>query len=87
MESWICFYIDIDVNLYTFVLLFTLKKKKIIFAIITAACLLIMLMNVVVPHFQNTGVLFNIQVNGGSGIYSYLSPEDKLPLYHPAVEG
>lgn len=46
-----------------------------------------MLMNLVVLHFQNAGVLFNIRVVGGLGFYNYLSPEDKLPLYHPAIEG
>lgn len=36
--------------------------------------------------FQNTRVLFNIRVVGGSAFYSYLSPQDGRPLYHPAVD-
>ncbi|KAF7667387.1 hypothetical protein LDENG_00064440, partial [Lucifuga dentata] len=35
---------------------------------------------------QNTRVLFNIRVVGGSASYSYLSPQDSRPLYHPAVD-
>ncbi|TDH02559.1 hypothetical protein EPR50_G00153920 [Perca flavescens] len=35
---------------------------------------------------QNTRVLFNIRVVGGSVFYSYLSPQDGRPLYHPAVD-
>uniref|UniRef100_UPI003AAEA8FE ubiquitin carboxyl-terminal hydrolase 43-like n=1 Tax=Centroberyx gerrardi TaxID=166262 RepID=UPI003AAEA8FE len=35
---------------------------------------------------QNTRVLFNIRVVGGSASYSYLSPQDGRPLYHPAVD-
>ncbi|KAM9843138.1 ubiquitin carboxyl-terminal hydrolase 43 [Aulostomus maculatus] len=35
---------------------------------------------------QNTRVLFNIRVVGGSALYSYLSPQDGHPLYHPAVD-
>ncbi|XP_005738061.1 ubiquitin carboxyl-terminal hydrolase 43 [Pundamilia nyererei] len=35
---------------------------------------------------QNTRVLFNIRVVGGSVFYSYLSPQDGQPLYHPAVD-
>ncbi|KAG7493998.1 ubiquitin carboxyl-terminal hydrolase 43-like [Solea senegalensis] len=35
---------------------------------------------------QNTRVLFNIRVVGGSVFYSYLSPQDERPLYHPAVD-
>uniref|UniRef100_A0A8C2ZXM6 ubiquitinyl hydrolase 1 n=1 Tax=Cyclopterus lumpus TaxID=8103 RepID=A0A8C2ZXM6_CYCLU len=35
---------------------------------------------------QNTRVLFNIRVVGGSSFYSYLSPQDGRPLYHPAVD-
>uniref|UniRef100_A0A3Q0T465 ubiquitinyl hydrolase 1 n=1 Tax=Amphilophus citrinellus TaxID=61819 RepID=A0A3Q0T465_AMPCI len=31
-------------------------------------------------------VLFNIRVVGGSVFYSYLSPQDGQPLYHPAVD-
>uniref|UniRef100_A0A3B4ZFW4 ubiquitinyl hydrolase 1 n=1 Tax=Stegastes partitus TaxID=144197 RepID=A0A3B4ZFW4_9TELE len=34
----------------------------------------------------NTRVLFNIRVVGGSAFYSYLSPQDGRPLYHPAVD-
>ena len=41
---------------------------------------------VVVPLSQNTRVLFNIRVVGGSAFYSYLSPQDGRPLYHPAVD-
>ncbi|XP_045928371.1 ubiquitin carboxyl-terminal hydrolase 43 isoform X1 [Micropterus dolomieu] len=37
-------------------------------------------------HAQNTRVLFNIRVVGGSAFYSYLSPQDGRPLYHPAVD-
>ncbi|XP_037331274.2 ubiquitin carboxyl-terminal hydrolase 43 isoform X1 [Pungitius pungitius] len=35
---------------------------------------------------QNTRVLFNIRVVGGSAFYSYLSPQDARPLLHPAVD-
>ncbi|XP_061159791.1 ubiquitin carboxyl-terminal hydrolase 43 [Syngnathus typhle] len=35
---------------------------------------------------QNNRVLFNIRVVGGSSFYSYLSPQDSRPLYHPAVD-
>ncbi|XP_017272254.1 ubiquitin carboxyl-terminal hydrolase 43 isoform X2 [Kryptolebias marmoratus] len=35
---------------------------------------------------QNTRVLFNIRVVGGSPFYSYLSPQDGRPLFHPAVD-
>nr|XP_046270476.1 ubiquitin carboxyl-terminal hydrolase 43-like isoform X2 [Scatophagus argus] len=35
---------------------------------------------------QNTRVLFNVRVVGGSAFYSYLSPQDGRPLYHPAVD-
>ncbi|KAM8843992.1 ubiquitin carboxyl-terminal hydrolase 43 isoform 2-T6 [Spinachia spinachia] len=35
---------------------------------------------------QNTRVLFNIRVVGGSAFYSYLSPQDRRPLFHPAVD-
>ncbi|XP_077357054.1 ubiquitin carboxyl-terminal hydrolase 43 [Festucalex cinctus] len=35
---------------------------------------------------QNLRVLFNIRVVGGSSFYSYLSPQDSRPLYHPAVD-
>ncbi|XP_053706934.1 ubiquitin carboxyl-terminal hydrolase 43-like [Synchiropus splendidus] len=35
---------------------------------------------------QNTRVLFNIRVVGGSVFYSYLSPADPRPLHHPAVD-
>ncbi|XP_051904170.1 ubiquitin carboxyl-terminal hydrolase 43 [Hippocampus zosterae] len=35
---------------------------------------------------QNNRVLFNIRVVGGSSFYSYLSPQDGRPLYHPAVD-
>ncbi|KAM4635716.1 ubiquitin carboxyl-terminal hydrolase 43 isoform 1-T1 [Polymixia lowei] len=35
---------------------------------------------------QNARVLFNIRVVGGSASYSYLSPQDGRPLYHPAVD-
>uniref|UniRef100_A0A673D0Z3 ubiquitinyl hydrolase 1 n=2 Tax=Sphaeramia orbicularis TaxID=375764 RepID=A0A673D0Z3_9TELE len=35
---------------------------------------------------QNVGVLFKVRVVGGSASYSYLSPQDNRPLYHPAVE-
>ncbi|KAK9535547.1 hypothetical protein VZT92_007922 [Zoarces viviparus] len=35
---------------------------------------------------QNTRVLFNIRVVGGSAFYSYLSPQDGRPLHHPAVD-
>ncbi|XP_052374983.1 ubiquitin carboxyl-terminal hydrolase 43-like [Oncorhynchus keta] len=34
---------------------------------------------------QNARVLFKIRVVGGSASYSYLSPQDGRPLYHPAV--
>ncbi|XP_029286184.1 ubiquitin carboxyl-terminal hydrolase 43-like [Cottoperca gobio] len=35
---------------------------------------------------QNAGVLFKIRVVGGTATYSYLSPQDSRPLYHPAVD-
>ncbi|XP_040046969.2 ubiquitin carboxyl-terminal hydrolase 43 isoform X1 [Gasterosteus aculeatus] len=35
---------------------------------------------------QNTRVLFNVRVVGGSAFYSYLSPQDGRPLFHPAVD-
>uniref|UniRef100_UPI0037E8F1CA ubiquitin carboxyl-terminal hydrolase 43a n=1 Tax=Semicossyphus pulcher TaxID=241346 RepID=UPI0037E8F1CA len=35
---------------------------------------------------QNAGVLFRIRVVGGSAAYSYLSPQDSRPLYHPTVD-
>ncbi|XP_054615322.1 ubiquitin carboxyl-terminal hydrolase 43 isoform X2 [Dunckerocampus dactyliophorus] len=35
---------------------------------------------------QNNRVLFNVRVVGGSSFYSYLSPQDTRPLYHPAVD-
>ncbi|XP_076583886.1 ubiquitin carboxyl-terminal hydrolase 43a [Chaetodon auriga] len=35
---------------------------------------------------QNAGVLFKIRVVGGAAAYSYLSPQDSRPLYHPAVD-
>ncbi|XP_069023520.1 ubiquitin carboxyl-terminal hydrolase 43a [Embiotoca jacksoni] len=35
---------------------------------------------------QNGGVLFKIRVVGGSAAYSFLSPKDSRPLYHPAVD-
>ncbi|XP_062304881.1 ubiquitin carboxyl-terminal hydrolase 43a [Osmerus eperlanus] len=35
---------------------------------------------------QNAGVLFKIRVVGVSAAYSYLSPQDSRPLYHPAVD-
>uniref|UniRef100_A0A6Q2XS41 ubiquitinyl hydrolase 1 n=1 Tax=Esox lucius TaxID=8010 RepID=A0A6Q2XS41_ESOLU len=35
---------------------------------------------------QNAGVLFKIRVVGGSASYSYLSPQDARPLFHPAVD-
>lgn len=35
---------------------------------------------------QNAGVLFKIRVVGGSASYSYLSPQDSKPLFHPAVD-
>ncbi|CAK6953403.1 ubiquitin carboxyl-terminal hydrolase 43a [Scomber scombrus] len=35
---------------------------------------------------QNAGVLFKVRVVGGSASYSYLSPQDSRPLYHPAVD-
>uniref|UniRef100_A0A7N5ZZE1 ubiquitinyl hydrolase 1 n=1 Tax=Anabas testudineus TaxID=64144 RepID=A0A7N5ZZE1_ANATE len=35
---------------------------------------------------QNAAVLFKIRVVGGSAAYSYLSPQDSRPLYHPAVD-
>ncbi|XP_046899504.1 ubiquitin carboxyl-terminal hydrolase 43-like [Hypomesus transpacificus] len=35
---------------------------------------------------QNAGVLFKIRVVGVSAAYSYLSPQDSHPLYHPAVD-
>ncbi|XP_010872807.4 ubiquitin carboxyl-terminal hydrolase 43 isoform X3 [Esox lucius] len=35
---------------------------------------------------QNARVLFKVCVVGGSVSYSYLSPQDGRPLYHPAVD-
>uniref|UniRef100_A0A8C9XNU6 ubiquitinyl hydrolase 1 n=1 Tax=Sander lucioperca TaxID=283035 RepID=A0A8C9XNU6_SANLU len=35
---------------------------------------------------QVLDMLFNIRVVGGSAFYSYLSPQDGRPLYHPAVD-
>ncbi|XP_051240153.1 ubiquitin carboxyl-terminal hydrolase 43a [Dicentrarchus labrax] len=35
---------------------------------------------------QNAGVLFKVRVVGVSAVYSYLSPQDSRPLYHPAVD-
>ncbi|KAJ8363475.1 hypothetical protein SKAU_G00123060 [Synaphobranchus kaupii] len=35
---------------------------------------------------QNLGMPFKIRVVGGSASYSYLSPQDGRPLYHPAVD-
>lgn len=35
---------------------------------------------------QNAGVLFKVRVVGGSASYSYLSPQDNKPLFHPAVD-
>uniref|UniRef100_A0A8K9WRW7 ubiquitinyl hydrolase 1 n=1 Tax=Oncorhynchus mykiss TaxID=8022 RepID=A0A8K9WRW7_ONCMY len=35
---------------------------------------------------QNAGSLFKIRVVGGSASYSYLSPQDGRPLFHPAVD-
>ncbi|KAK7929931.1 hypothetical protein WMY93_006326 [Mugilogobius chulae] len=35
---------------------------------------------------QNAGLLFKIRVVGGSASYSYLSPQDNKPLFHPAVD-
>ncbi|XP_041789036.1 ubiquitin carboxyl-terminal hydrolase 43a [Chelmon rostratus] len=35
---------------------------------------------------QNAGVLFKIRVVGGAAAYSFLSPQDSRPLYHPAVD-
>ncbi|XP_051573183.1 ubiquitin carboxyl-terminal hydrolase 43-like [Myxocyprinus asiaticus] len=35
---------------------------------------------------QNFRVLFKIRVVGGSPSYSYLNPQDRRPLYHPAVD-
>ncbi|KAK6300528.1 hypothetical protein J4Q44_G00286260 [Coregonus suidteri] len=35
---------------------------------------------------QNAGLLFKIRVVGGSASYSYLSPQDGRPLFHPAVD-
>ncbi|KAJ8001916.1 hypothetical protein DPEC_G00174380 [Dallia pectoralis] len=35
---------------------------------------------------QNAGMLFKIRVVGGSTSYSYLSPQDARPLFHPAVD-
>ncbi|KAJ0050662.1 hypothetical protein NL108_005044, partial [Boleophthalmus pectinirostris] len=35
---------------------------------------------------QNAGLLFKIRVVGGSSSYSYLSPQDNKPLFHPAVD-
>lgn len=35
---------------------------------------------------QNAGMLFKIRVVGGSASYSYLSPQDNKPLFHPAVD-
>lgn len=42
--------------------------------------------DLIVLFFQNARVLFNIRVVGGAAFYSYLSPQDARPLYHPAVE-
>ncbi|XP_063148668.1 ubiquitin carboxyl-terminal hydrolase 43 [Candoia aspera] len=35
---------------------------------------------------QATGSLFQLRVVGGSSLCSYLSPQDRWPLYHPAVD-
>ncbi|XP_037392384.1 ubiquitin carboxyl-terminal hydrolase 43a [Pygocentrus nattereri] len=35
---------------------------------------------------QNAGVLFRIRVVGGSTSCSYLSPQDRRPLLHPAID-
>nr|XP_046186097.1 ubiquitin carboxyl-terminal hydrolase 43-like [Oncorhynchus gorbuscha] len=35
---------------------------------------------------QNAGSLFKVRVVGGSASYSYLSPQDGRPLFHPAVD-
>ncbi|KAM3623620.1 uncharacterized protein V6R79_013376 [Siganus canaliculatus] len=35
---------------------------------------------------QNAGMLFKIRVVGSSAAYSYLSPQDSRPLYHPAID-
>uniref|UniRef100_A0A8K9XP23 ubiquitinyl hydrolase 1 n=1 Tax=Oncorhynchus mykiss TaxID=8022 RepID=A0A8K9XP23_ONCMY len=35
---------------------------------------------------QNAGLLFKVRVVGGSASYSYLSPQDGRPLFHPAVD-
>uniref|UniRef100_A0A4W5LUS3 Uncharacterized protein n=1 Tax=Hucho hucho TaxID=62062 RepID=A0A4W5LUS3_9TELE len=35
---------------------------------------------------QNAGLLFKVRVVGGSASYSYLSPQDGHPLFHPAVD-
>ncbi|KAJ8264066.1 hypothetical protein GJAV_G00144700 [Gymnothorax javanicus] len=35
---------------------------------------------------QNFGMPFRIRVVGGSASYSYLSPQDGRPLFHPAVD-
>ncbi|XP_034043626.1 ubiquitin carboxyl-terminal hydrolase 43a [Thalassophryne amazonica] len=35
---------------------------------------------------QNASMMFKIRVVGGSVNYSYLSPQDSRPLYHPAVD-
>uniref|UniRef100_A0A8C2XAM7 ubiquitinyl hydrolase 1 n=1 Tax=Cyclopterus lumpus TaxID=8103 RepID=A0A8C2XAM7_CYCLU len=35
---------------------------------------------------QKAGGLFKIRVVGGSDAYSYLSPQDSRPLYHPTVD-
>ncbi|CAL1601633.1 unnamed protein product [Knipowitschia caucasica] len=38
------------------------------------------------PQSQNAGYLFKIRVVGGSASYSFLSPQDNKPLFHPAVD-
>ncbi|CAG5947572.1 unnamed protein product [Menidia menidia] len=35
---------------------------------------------------ENANAQFKIRVVGGSAVYSYLSPQDSRPLYHPAVD-
>ncbi|XP_058022736.1 ubiquitin carboxyl-terminal hydrolase 43 [Ahaetulla prasina] len=35
---------------------------------------------------QASGSLFQVRVVGGSSLCSYLSPQDRWPLYHPAVD-
>ncbi|KAM6957116.1 LOW QUALITY PROTEIN: ubiquitin carboxyl-terminal hydrolase 43 [Aplochiton taeniatus] len=35
---------------------------------------------------QNSRVLFRVRVVGGSASYSFLSPQDGRPLFHPAVD-